>query len=163
VTSHRKLNGHADRVISVAFLPNGTKIASSSDDRPVRTWDAAKGRQLWELKSHIDPVNSVVFSPNGTEILSCSNYRAARTWDAATGKQLREVNSYPDLYGVALSPDGTKIVSCRNNVSWICVSDTATGAPLRTHHGGTHSATSVVFSPNGTMIASGSDDCSVRI
>jgi WD40 repeat protein len=46
ITSHRKLNGYTDRVISIAFSPDGTKIASGSDNRSVRTWDAATGRQL---------------------------------------------------------------------------------------------------------------------
>ena len=38
-----RLNGHRDAVRSVAFSPDGTTIASGSDDRSVRVWDAATG------------------------------------------------------------------------------------------------------------------------
>ena len=43
------LSGHSHWVFSVAWSPDGTKLASGSRDETVRIWEAATGKQLWQL------------------------------------------------------------------------------------------------------------------
>ena len=49
----RVAGSHSDYVCSVAWSPDGTKLASGSDDKTVRIWEAATGKQLCSLSSSL--------------------------------------------------------------------------------------------------------------
>ena len=44
-----KTNAHRDRINSVAFSPDGTKIVTGSDDKTIKVWDMVK----WSRKDHL--------------------------------------------------------------------------------------------------------------
>ena len=46
------LKGHAGPVWSVAFSPDGQRLATGSDDQTVKIWDSATGKELLALKGH---------------------------------------------------------------------------------------------------------------
>ena len=75
------LKGHTS-VYSVAFSPDGARIASASSDRTVKLWDAATGQETVTLKGHTDGVYSVAFSPDGKRIASGSYDKTVKLWDA---------------------------------------------------------------------------------
>ena len=60
------LTGHTDRVLSVAFSPDGSTLASVSADNTIRFWDAASSDPLHRLTGHASSVYSVAFSPDGS-------------------------------------------------------------------------------------------------
>ena len=67
----------------MAFSPDGSRIASGSDDKTVRVWDAATGQPIGQpLTGHTERCASVAFSPDGTRIASGSDDNTVRVWDA---------------------------------------------------------------------------------
>lgn len=76
------LTGHTDQVYSVAFHPDGTRLASAGRDRAVWVWDLATGLDVARLDGHANYVFSLAFSPDGKTIASGSGDGTVRLWDS---------------------------------------------------------------------------------
>ena len=74
------LKGHESAVRSVAFSPDGTRLATGSYDSTARLWDASTGKELAVLKGHEFRGTSVAFSPDGTRLATGSSDNTARLW-----------------------------------------------------------------------------------
>ena len=66
------LKGHSSSVLSVAFSPDGKRVATGSSDQIVRLWDVATGQELIKLPGHSSGVAYVVFSSDGKTLGSMS-------------------------------------------------------------------------------------------
>ena len=69
--------GHSNPVLAVAFSPDGSRLASGSDDETVRFWDTSTGAALQRLQGHSDSVQvevetAMLSSGHGSIILSYS-------------------------------------------------------------------------------------------
>ena len=63
------LKGHTAAVMSVAFSPDGKRLATRwLRDRTVKVWDAQTGQEALTLKGHTAHVRSVAFSPDGKRL-----------------------------------------------------------------------------------------------
>lgn len=86
-----RFEGHTDRVYTVAFSPDGTKVASGSQDSGVIIWDFASRSIIHELGTGNNPghdvdVWNVKFTPDGTQLVSGDSSGRIIVWDVATGE-----------------------------------------------------------------------------
>ncbi len=171
----RTLAGHHGGVDGVAIAPDGTWLATAGEDRTVRIWDPATGRQIALLTGHHGGVDGVAIARDGTWLASTS-HGAVGTWTRVTGQETAPLSPYRgserysfgepftpsvDGRGVAIAPDGTWLATASSDD--VCVWDRGLGAEPSLLTGHTKPVTAVAIAPDGTWLASASDDGAVRI
>jgi WD40 repeat protein len=175
------LSGHAapksrvsyNGVTGVAFSPDGTRLATASDDGTAKVWllesgsagDASTGQELLTLFAHpdeslgftFDGVIRVVFSPDGKRLATAGADGTAKVWDAITGRELLTLSGHTgELTEITFSPDGTHLATSSMD-STAKLWNATTGQELLTLAGHTSPVFGVAFSPDGTRLATSSD------
>jgi WD40 repeat protein/DNA-binding SARP family transcriptional activator len=95
---------------SVAFSPDGSKIATSGLDGAA-VWSVTSGDRIARL-SGVGNLRNVTFSPDGRSLATAGDDGHARIWDAASGRETLSLGAVgKGLTAVAFSPDGTKLAA----------------------------------------------------
>ncbi|KAK3363988.1 beta transducin-like protein HET-E2C [Lasiosphaeria hispida] len=157
------LQGHRSLVQSVAFSPDGQRLASGSADNTIKIWDPTSGQCLQTLEGHHSWVYSVAFSPDGQRLTSGSEDKTIKIWDSASGQCLQTLQGHHgSVQSVTFSPDGQRLASGSYDKT-IKIWDPTSGQCLQTLEGHHNSAQSIAFSPDGQHLTSGSNDKTIKI
>ncbi len=144
---------------SLAFSPDDKYIASASEDRKVKIWNQ-NGTLFKELKdngnnSHNEKVNRVVFSSDGKYIASASKDNTVKIWNLE-GKLLKTFKGHTEtVLAVAFHPKNNNMIASGSYDKTVRLWKTS----FQVHN---DTVKAISFSPNAQLIASASDDRTIK-
>jgi WD40 repeat protein/transcriptional regulator with XRE-family HTH domain len=159
----RKVLQDDSEVWSVAYSPDGKRIATTDWNNSAKLWDAKSGQLLMTLTGHSESVNGVAFSPDGKLVATASDDETAKIWNVETGDELLTLSGHDrPVHDVSFSPDGHHLASASDDGT-AKVWDLKTGKELLTFSGHGDTVFDVAFNPNGRFVATSGLDEYVRI
>ena len=172
------LKGHTKAVTTIAWAADGTAVATAGDDRTIRVWDPATGRETVALteiakKGYGGPV--VAFTPD-LKVAAVNYWGEITLRTVADGKVLAKIDPIldgvrkstfrPDVFAMAFSPDGKRLatagsVAARGGTTLpggiVVIWDAETGKVLHKSVKLATGAGAVAWSPDGKRLAAGTD------
>ena len=150
--------GHTAAVTGVAWSPDGSLVATTSNDRTCIIWNPHTGKRTITLTDHTRAVTGVAWHPDGDLIATTSNDRTCIIWNPHTAEKLTTLTDHTDtVTGIAWHPDGDLIAT----TSWdhTCIIwNPHTSEKITTLTNHTAAVTGVVWSPDGSLVATTSND-----
>ena len=149
----------------VSFLSN-TTLAAGSGDR-IKLWDVETEENIATFEVPGDLIISMACSPDGTTLAAGTYNELVKVWDVAThtntitfpSTAARSAWFVPPPF-ISFSPDGTRLAFTSTGVAlWNIETGTQTDRQI----GHTRVIRSVSFSVDGSLLASGAQDGTVRL
>jgi WD40 repeat protein len=148
--------GPVPGVNRAVFSPNGSLIATASDDRTARIWDAVTRQPVGPKMLHNDPVEDISFDPQGKVVATAAG-KQIHFWNVASGKREEQRLTLPeDVGGVAYSPDGKRLAAWAGETAWLWDATTRkpVGKPMKHSHG----IWTAAFSPDSARLLTNEED-----
>jgi serine/threonine protein kinase len=142
--------------LSVAFSPDGTRLARASGDNSIRQWLCGTLKAGPVLQVPQTRLACLVYSPDGTYLAAASPDGSVLLWDIAAGNlQTMARGHQAAVTGLVFAPDGKVLASCGLDGT-VKLWDVAAAKLLCTvDDGDGNPALAVAFSPDATTLVCG--------
>ncbi len=144
-------------VLSLAFSPDGQRIASSSinPDNSFVVWEVKSSKVIQRVQGHQSHIHKLRFSPDGRILAAGETDGIVKLWDTSNFNQLisLEAHSAP-VVGISFSPPDGKQFATASEDGLVRIWQTQTGDKVLDLEGHAGAALDVRYSPDGTRIAS---------
>ncbi len=154
-------SGHHAAVLSVAWNPGGRFLASGGEDRSVQVWDT-QGNALYDFAGLGAAVSSVIWYPDGKRLFAGTLGNGAHEILLET----RTVIGSPikaSIHALAFSPDRRFLAAALHNGDVAIASLQETPHKFVLHHIHSKPVLTLAWSPDSTMLASGSADATAKV
>jgi WD40 repeat protein len=161
------LAGHRSVVTAVAFLPDGQRLLSLSNDSHIRLWDLGSGECVQESRVE-GGSDMLALSPDGKSLAVSTLDGAVALLDVPiAGSSSEEFRRFEQAHsrriaGLAFSPRGDLLASASHDGTSV-IWDVKTGRQLRRVEGGPGASHDVCFAPNGRRIITAGNNKLVRV
>ncbi len=161
----RTLTGHEHMVFAVSFSRDGTTLASGSGDRTIRLWDIQSGQCTNTLIGHNHWVRSVAFHPTQPILATSSGDEMVKLWETQTGLCVRTFQGHlgRSWSSATVRNNFAPQTSQPENNYLFDMWDISSGQQLQILQGYDNTVSSVMFHPEGGVIASGGNDSVIRL
>jgi WD40 repeat protein len=161
----RTLRGHKDWIGRIAWSPDGRLLATPSQDKTIRLWNAETGDCVRVLSGEF-PIESAAFDPQSRMLASGDGGRSngtLRLWDVASGELLRTMGrGLQQVSGVAFDSFGRTLANGSLDCT-VMLWDLPTARIIHTLHGHSGFVDNIVFHPLRDVLASSSYDRSIKL
>ncbi len=145
--------------------PEGLLGFSAGADGAVRVWDISQQKPLANLVGHTGEVFDLALAPDESVVVTGGEDGVARAFDATSGEvraTLDRKDQDTAVNAVAFGPASDKVYLGTES-SWSVLEWTLPGQDTREFVGHSAAVLAVAVSPDGTRVASGSRDHTVRL
>ena len=147
------LHGHRGAVLDFTFSPSGHRLVSSGSDGTVRVWDVKERRESFRFRGHkfgtMYGVWEVIYSNDSKWIISGGSDATIKIWPADGGDGVLDQAALVGQEGVGIDNTTVVLPSPSQEKDWLI--------------GSTDAVEAVAFSPDGSLVANGSNDQQIRV
>ena len=163
----QSFHGHSADVMSIDLAPgpNPNMFASGSCDKMAFVWDMRTGNYVQYFEGHDSDVNSVKFHPSGDSVGTGSDDATCRLFDLRADREVAKYTKESILFGcnaIDFSNSGRVLFGGYNDYA-INMWDTLKTHRISMLYGHESRITCLKCSPDGTAIATGSWDHSLKL
>ncbi len=146
--------------VTKLISPDGKRMVTGKSDGRIQFWNTYTGALEVTLTKNKEWIRSMAYSQDGKLFAAGDGNQTIHLWDAVTAEHKATFKtSYQAVEALAFSPDSAMLACATHKEIYLWNLETDESMPTFGHE----YITSLAFSPDGNILASGSSDTTIRL